>query len=119
MKLAGFVLIGIAIIGALLAYTNADGYNPRGDFAWNLSRASVPFGLLGRSAPCPRPDPDRLFQNLPSGCPYSLDQWSSSARGTVVPNLPLGTVIAGLGALALVGIGLLVFNAPKRGTPAE
>jgi len=110
-KLLGFVLVGVAVIATFLAFVSS--YQPRFSLLLNLSQSRVLHIEGMRQLPCPRPTGE-ANQQLPNGCPISPFAWDrSSTYGsyrTAFNGFTLGTATAFMGALALTGVGLMVFG---------
>jgi len=119
-RVLGFILVSVAIVGSFLAVTLSN-YIPGIGIAWNLQNAYV----LREQVQCSPPSLSGLNPVInPPECPLfragydALPIWGigpGSARYAVIrPGLKLGYALAGTAALALGGVGLLLFGKSSK-----
>ena len=133
----GLALLAVAIVGAILVPTRADGWQSRQPLAWNLQNAGVivrteQVQLPDPPFPCPSSQEMQRAYGM-SNDPFALEtarraceRRSASAWASAIGTHPgpprrevvfsAGDAFATLAGLALIGVGLIVL-AP-RGTRA-
>ena len=116
-RILGYVLVSIAILATILAFATS-AYIPGRGLAFNLANARVLQMRTSVEVPCPRPSGGYLA-TPPFGCPQTASAWSSSSTRTTsrvtFNGITLGVAVTLTSALALAGVGLLIFGG-KRAT---
>lgn len=121
MRVIGFVLIAISIIGTMLAFTFADTYIPQLGLIRNMSQTRIFKVDSTVEVQCREPSPIRSTFRAPptrgstnaNGCPLHPADWNPGATGqrTVTSDgIPLGIALATTGIVGLTGVGLAVFG---------
>lgn len=132
MRVAGFALVAVALVVAVLAFSRLERYNPARGLAWNLANAEVIVTM--ERVPCP-PLTERQrtwagvgnpphSPNQPRDCGFTRVstfpvEWVQSREFYTVPNhrVSLGVALTGLVAVGLVGVGMMVFAPSKEPAP--
>jgi hypothetical protein len=121
-RVLGFVLVSAAVVGSILAFTFADGYEARRPITWNLANAALfsTYRSAMVSRPCPRPVPGFFAEtdpSVPRGCPDTVARYLATPSPTFqgpgrvrVFSLNLGTGMAILVAMGLTGVGMITFG---------
>lgn|SRR5690554_3436453 len=131
MRVLGFTLIAVSIVGTILAFTFAADYVPQRGFVRNLSESQL-FPIVRRvQEPCPEPAVSQVTWDFEpavsqftwhvpmatdsTGCPLHHSDWTPESQTrprTVVrfAGVPLGVALAITGVVGLTGIGLAVFG---------
>lgn len=114
----GYILVATAIVGAMLAFTNAHNYTPRAGLVWNMAHAGLfqrpdpyAYARTVTTADCNGPFIDQ------NGNPDALrllacsPQQQAAARAhPVTYTMSLGTALTLCVVVGLAGVGLLVFG---------
>lgn len=126
MRVTGFVLLAIAAIAAIIAFSDLSNYAPNRDLAWNFSNAVAFRRATTEQLPCPI-RPTRSNQYTIGSCPTSQPIVPRSFPGTPsvstyglttvhFAGVRLGVVTAASVAIAFVGAGLLIFGKGRKGS---
>ena len=124
MRVVGFVVVALSLIGTLFAFSAADNYRAGYPRVYSLQSATL------RSRPCPDPL-EGAHARIPRDCPQSSLNYlkerymlPDGSLGTTLGPPPrytpffsggitLGDAVTATFAVALVGVGLLIFGARK------
>lgn len=128
MRLLGYLLFALALVSTVLALTHVQGYEPDRGNAWNLANAYLfpryETSIVTRTCPGPVENAPILFareprmpDDLPEGCPSTVEAWTAAANPTyeqttrlMTFSLRFGDALAMLVAVAAFGLGMTVFG---------
>lgn len=127
LRVIGYVLVTAAVAGSVLAFSLAEDYVPAAGLAYNLSSAELfrTYASATERRQCPTPTwlgegwavlPSPRTP-IPPGCPSAPEAYLRTPRPTYTTTVtvkasavPLGTALSATTALALIGVGLLLFG---------
>lgn len=129
-RVVGFVMIAVALVGTLAAFSIVENYAPQRGFVRNLGEAFVFSTYEYRQSEENCPEPPRLGSEIfligqprTGGCPDNRLAYELRARvrtptytaTTKVKtfSISLGAALAPLLAVALIGTGLIIFGRPR------
>ena len=115
-RVLGFVLVAAGILGTIFAFTTVSIYAPQRGLAYNLQNARL--FRQGSSVPCPRPGGLSRDEKAPFGCPDTASEYRDAIEAGRTPRhftiesvgVPLGYGVMVMAAVALAGVGFLIFG---------